>query len=187
MFSTIPFFCRLRFSDTALFGVHVTIVYALMGSTAKYTPLDMSRYQEGQHGGIEVTGHHEGPEVVPGSSPPLDRKSTLLNPEPTNYGHYENDKQERGSYFGGDTGTMGTVGSVAPAYSSYSAQPHYMSTDGQEPGVASPDMQGQKQGRRYCGMRKAVFIALLAAIILLVCIAVILGAVLGTVLPKHKT
>ena len=141
---------------------------------SKYSPLD--------HGGMEAVERNDAPEVVPNSSPfPIDRKSTLFNPEPVVSPPYHT-KEEHGNYYLGDNG------SDSAAQTPYSdlGKPAYFNTNIEEVGDQSGQTHGRREGRRYCGMRKAIFIAVLVAVVLLVCVAAILGGVLGVVLPKKN-
>lgn len=142
-----------------------------MGSTAKYSPLD--------HSGLEVVERSDAPEVVPGSSPPLERKSSWNQPEainPTIVEHYAQDRKDPSS------------NESVPAYSDNEGRPTYISPDEKEhPHTQVSEVDQRQNGRKFCGMwlRRRTTIALMVVIALLVLCGVVLGAVLGTVLNKH--
>ncbi|KAK3691587.1 hypothetical protein LTR37_018542 [Vermiconidia calcicola] len=146
-----------------------------MGRSAKYTALD--------HSDLEVVGHSDAPEVVTVSSPsPLNRQSSLHQPEPYHAApvYYGDSKQQYGG--GGYYSDAEAV--VSP--DDHGARPSYIIPDEKQAGVTAHEVDGRKEGRRYCGLRKGVFIALIVAVALLLVIAAVLGGVLGTVLPKDS-
>ena len=143
-----------------------------MGSFRKYHSLD--------HSGLEVADRYDAPEVVPQSSPPLARQSSLLQPEPYHVAPYYKDHQEYGNYYG-------EPDTAAPTYSSGSNRPSYLTPDSKEGFVNKQEHQEQsKDGRRYCGMRKAIFIAVVTVITILVIVAIVLGVIFGVVLPNKE-
>lgn len=139
----------------------------------KYSPLD--------HGGLETVERNDGLEVVPDSHYGPDRKSTLFNPEAVEAQYHS--KEEHGNYYLGGNGSD----SAQAPYSAYSdTKPTYFNSDNGGAGKYTQPGQRQKEGRRYCGMRKAIFIAVLVVVILLVVVGAVLGGVLGVLLPKKN-
>ena len=142
-----------------------------MGSDRKYSPI--------YHSGLEVIGQHDAPEVVPGSSPPINRKSSLLNPEPYHAApHYYTDKQEHGNYYQRPE-------SVAPEYFE-GGRPSYIHTDVKDARVATQEVTGRQKERRCCGMRRKIFIIVVIVVAVLLCIGAIVGGVLGAILTKDE-
>lgn len=139
---------------------------------SKYSPLD--------HGGLEAVERTDGMEVVPNTAFPPDRKSTMLNPEPMPAQSHT--KEEYGNYYHSDTPSEITQ----TPYSDL-GKPAYFNTEAGEVGDQIHQSQKRQNGRRYCGMRKAIFIALVVAVILLICVAAVLGGVLGVLLPKKDS
>ncbi|KAK3705999.1 hypothetical protein LTR37_012993 [Vermiconidia calcicola] len=151
-----------------------------MGRSAKYTALD--------HSDLEVVGHSDAPEVVAVSSPspspsPLNRQSSLHQPEPYHAVpvYYGDDKQQ----YGGGEYYSGAEIVVFPE-EDVSTRPSYLRPDEKQPGVSAQEVDGRKEGRRCCGLRKGVFICLIVAVALLLVMSAVLGGVLGTVLPKDS-
>lgn len=135
----------------------------------KYSLLD--------HGGLEPVERNDGMEVVPDASFRADRKSTLSSPQPAI--PLDQTKEEHESYYMADTGSDATQ-----TPNSDLGKPSYFNAEAGEAVSQSQHMQRRREGRRYCGMRTAVFIALLVAVALLVCLGAILGGVLGAMIPK---
>lgn len=147
--------------------------------TASPTPKMDAKYSPLEHGGLEAVERTEGMEVVPEPQfYPPDRKSTMLNPEPV-AAHYQT-KQEHGNYY-----LDSSEKQVFSERISDSTQTPYSETN--KPAYFNGEQpQKQRDGRRYCGMRKAIFIAVLVILALLVIIGAVLGGVLGTLLPKKS-
>ncbi|TKA75692.1 hypothetical protein B0A55_03181 [Friedmanniomyces simplex] len=142
-----------------------------MDTTARYSALE--------HGGLEVTERPDGPEVVPGTlAPVVERRSSLNSPEIVHPEQYQTNKQEHGNYFGGNDEA------AAPEYGD-EARPAYISNDAKEPGVGTHETGSPRKSRRYCGMSRAVFIAVIvvAAVVVL---GAVLGGVLGTLLTRRS-
>ena len=138
-----------------------------------------ARYSALEHGGLEVTERPDAPEVVPGSSPPIERRSSLNMPETVHPGQYEMNRDEHGNYYGD-----GKTDAAAPEYGD-EARPAYMSNDAKGgSGVAVQESQAPPKPKRYCGMRRGVLIALIIVAIVVV-IGAVVGGVLGALLPKH--
>lgn len=137
----------------------------IMDSNAKYNAID--------HEGLEVADkpNSAAPEVVPGSNPPLERKSSLNRPEVVSGGQqdpqYHAPAQEHADGHS--------------AHSSQDLKAGFISADDKE---TSAETQNARGRRRYCGMRLGVLIG-----VIVVAVIVILGAVLGGVLGtqlKHN-
>ena len=135
---------------------------SMVTSTTKYAPLE--------HDGLEVAYQSDAPEVVP---PSVNRKSSLLQPEPFHAAPYE--KQERWSQYG-------PAEESAPQYDP--SRTSWFTPDSKQAAVAEQEIEGHSEERRYCGLRRRILLALIVAVILVVIIAAVLGGVLGTVLPK---
>lgn len=124
--------------------------------------MDQARYQ------------HYAPEIDPRYSP--QPTSPSLFPQESIYStsHVLNKQDDRTTY--------GYAGNMHPGHSSYG------SSDAKEATVfMQQDRAEVEQGRRRCcGMRRGVFIALLAVVILLVIAGVVLGVVFGVVLPGQE-
>ena len=149
--------------------------------SASPTPIMDAKYSPLEHGGLEAVERSDGMEVVPGSHFPLDRKSTMLNPEPV-AAHCQT-KQEHGNYYL-DASEKQVFGETI----SDSSQTPYSEIN--KPAYFNSELAGeqrQRDGRRYCGMRKAVFIAVLVIVGLLICAGAVLGGVLGVMLPKSES
>lgn len=139
---------------------------------AKYSPLE--------HGGLEAVERNDGMEVVPDQQHfPFDRKSTMMNPEPV-AAHYQT-KQEHGNYYLGSSEKQAYGETISDStqtpYSDTNKQTYF---SGEQP-------QREREGRRYCGMRKAIFIAVLVVVVLLIIVGAVLGGVLGVLLPKKAS
>ena len=145
--------------------------HALMDSSAKYRALGLSD--------LEVVSQHDAPEVVPGSYPPINRKSSLLHPEPYHTAPYQyTGKQEHGQYYG-------RPDSVAPDY--YTAtRPSYINHDGKEVVVSAQETNARRDERRCCGLRRKIFIIVVVVVALLLCIGAVVGGVLGSQLAKDR-
>ncbi|KAK3113558.1 hypothetical protein LTR53_009043 [Teratosphaeriaceae sp. CCFEE 6253] len=137
-----------------------------------------ARYSALEHGGLEVRDVAEGPEVVPGSSPPLERRSSLNMPETVHPAQYETNNQEHGNFYGD-----GKTEAHAPTYAEKS-RPAYMSNEAKGPSVAALETQAPRKPRRYCGMGKGVLVALIVVLVVVV-IGAVLGGVLGALLSRH--
>lgn len=137
---------------------------------AKYSPLN--------HGGLEAVERQDGMEVVPQAEFRVDRKSTLFNPEPAEP-QYQT-KEEHGNYYGGSE----THSSAAQTPYSDFSKPAYFNSGYQGAVIQTEEVSEPRDGRRYCGMRKAIFITVVAAVLLLICVAAVLSGVLGVMLPK---
>jgi hypothetical protein len=150
---------------------------ATSDSSAKYSALE--------HGGLEAVETNNAPEVVPGTHAPLERRSSLNQPEPVHPEHQQQDQVQNGSkaahtsYYGGEQE------SPAPAYE---ARPAYLNNNekGAAAGVGAMDHKSTPQERRYCGIRRRWFIALIVGLIVLI-IAAVVGAVCGVLLTRHKS
>ena len=154
-----------------------------MGPEHKYSPLN--------HGGLEVAQNHEAPEVVqqPSLLSPHNRKSSLHQPEPYHAVPYYNDKRETGNFYADphrETGNFyADPHSAAPTYQSTISQGYFdPERDKKDVVVSAQEVQNGRHGRRYCGMRKTIFIAVIAIIILLIVVGAVLGGVLGVLLPQ---
>lgn len=115
-------------------------------------------YGPGAPDGLEVVpnqGVQHGKEVVPGSSPPLERRSSLNQPEAWHLPYQQQQPLIEGEKHPAGEGRE---------------------YDGNKEAVPSSWTK-----RRYCGMR-GKWLAILLAVILLVIIAAVLGGVLGTLL-----
>lgn len=118
-------------------------------------------YGPGAPDGIEVApnqaSHPGGKEVVPGSSPPLERRSSLNQPEAWHLPH----QQQQQPLIDDEKGAAAGAGQ-------------------------DYDLKKEERWtrRRYCGMR-GKWLVILVAVILVVVIAAVVGGVLGTVLPSH--
>lgn len=143
-----------------------------MGPYSKYSSLD--------HSAPEVVEHQDAPEVRPECTlEPVKRQESGLSPEPYNEPpqyHQENYAKYGAHSNDGD--------STLPIHDPPTKSAYYgAGMSGDPPGE---EIQEKQDGRRYCGMRKAVFILVIAGIVLLICLAAILGGVLGTVLGKSR-
>lgn len=116
-------------------------------------------YGPGAPDGLEVVPQQgeAGKEVVPGSSPPLERRSSLNQPEAW---HLPQQQQQQ------------------PLINDHEKGPI---AGAQEYRADTPDRWTR---RRYCGMR-GKWLAILICAILLVVIAAVVGGVLGAVLSSH--
>lgn len=129
--------------------------------------------------GLQAVEQNDYPEVVPGQQlqNPLGRQSSLSRPEAYTPAQPQgNDKQQTKHY----------AGSFAPESRGNSdhhspAPPQYdYSTKGEE------SQEKPKEEKRILGMRKKVFIWVVAIVAIIVILAIVLGAVLGTVLPSDN-
>lgn len=141
----------------------------------KYSPLDHAGLESiDGHDGLEPVERTDGLEVVRMSSPPLDSISDGRQAA------WQNQmEQEYGYYLGGEAGSDSTQTPHSDL-----GKPAYCSSEDEE---RSHVMRQSKSGRRYCGMRKWMFIAVVATVVLLICIAAVLGGVLGVWLPKEMS
>lgn len=141
-----------------------------------------ARYSALEHGGLEAAEVPDVPEVAPGSSPPLARRSSLNQPETLHPGQYEVNVDEHGNYYSGEEQKNGT----SPAPYPDDSRPAYISQGEKN---NSNNVEGQQvndsgKARRYCGMRLPILIGLIVGLAIVV-IAAVLGGVLGTVLTRH--
>lgn len=159
----------LHLSAFALFAFY-EIRHGPMGSDQKYSSLD--------HSAPEVVELQDAPEVVSSAGLPLQRQSSLLQPESYEVrAHWKQEQDACGAY-----GTHSSDGdSQLPIYTSPSTPGHngYMNGETGE----TQHSRDQRDERRCCGLRKRTFIWVVVGLVLLIGIAIILGAVLGTVLP----
>ena len=124
--------------------------------------MDRAKPQQTEQAGLQPASPHDAPEVVVHSSPRFqERPWSTESPEavtPNEYSRYEK-----------------------AGYEYYSGRPEGRS-ETHHGGHVENQSAEQKQEKRVCGLRRAVFLWVLAAIILLVVIAAVLGGALGTVL-----
>lgn len=123
-----------------------------------------TKYSPLDHGGLEAAERNDGMEVVPGS----------LLPSPPNQ-----TKQEYGNYFMSDPNSGSTSASETEM-----GKPAYFQT---AEGEVSHQMRQTRDGRRYCGMRKAIFITVIVLLAIVVVVGAVLGGVLGTLLPRNRS
>ncbi|KAK3673831.1 hypothetical protein LTR78_006386 [Recurvomyces mirabilis] len=120
-----------------------------------------------------------GPEVLPGSKPPLERRSSLNQPEVLHLGQYDqSNRTEHGNFYGGESEK------TTPDYSDESRQAYIDNHDAKSmdnfvPGGAV----GAQKDRRVCGLRRRLFLGILTAVILSL-IAAVVGGVCGAVLKR---
>lgn len=159
-------------------------LFFLMSNTP--TAVNMTsnpRYSALEHGGLEVPEIPNAPEVVPGSKPPLDRRSSLNQPETLHPGQYEVNQEDHGNYYAGQEGKPAVT---APSYSDES-RPAYITQEEKNIGVGVEAHQIQPRGnRRYCGLRLPIFVGLIVLFVIII-VAAVLGGVLGTVLSHHSS
>ena len=122
----------------------------------------------------ETTNRYYAPEVDPRYSPQA--ASPSLHGQESFYtmSHTMSKPDDGISY--------GYAGNVYPGHSTYG------SSDMKEATVYMQQdrAEARQERRRCCGMRRGVFIFVLAVVILLVITGVVLGVVFGVVLPKQK-
>jgi len=141
-----------------------------MDSNARYAALD--------NPGLEVAEQREESGTVPGVSPTLTSHSTFNHPGSLMPGRDGTKKEEHGNYY-----AHGAIS--APAYTE-EARPTYISSDAERQHAGAHPGGRTGKSRRICGMRRAVFWALIAAL-LIVIIGAVLGGVLGTLLKRHRS
>ena len=143
-----------------------------------------ARYSALDHGGLELAPTADGPEVVPGSSPPLERRSSLNQPETLHPGQYEVNVEDHGNYYGEQEKPNGAA---SPAYGEETRPAYISNGDVKGPGVAAAeDFHRAKEPRRYCGIRKGIFIALIVGIVVVI-IGAVVGAVCGVLLSRKDS
>lgn len=153
--SCIPVCCSLSSSSPQSF-LHVSLDSVAPMASQKYSVLD-----------------HDAPEVVPkNDAPEVYQESPIYRPRTTSV---DSPQVVENAYH--------HKASVNGSYGAADAAPASQSTG--EAGILSEKGHENKNGRRYCGMRRPIFIAVIV-IALLVVIGVVLGAVLGTVLSNKR-